>query len=158
MLLLSYSFFQTGGRRVPSDQFHHVRDSHVLQRLRQVAHGKVLELDLTAAAITDLGTLRPYGFGKSWNAPLEIFINGKPLRLAEWPNYVSSFHSQVITVIFFTAVSSVPFPVSRCQFREMILFLLFFNIAFLFLSCPLSVPALLAVFLFSVLFVVYRIF
>ena len=87
---------QTGGRRVPSDRFHHVSDSHVLQRLGQAARGKVLELDLTAADISDLGTLRPYGFGKSWNAPLEIFINGKPLRLAEWPNYVSSFHFKII--------------------------------------------------------------
>ena len=67
----------------------------MLQRLPQVARGKVLELDLTAAGISDLGTLRPYGFGKSWNAPLEIFINGKPLRLAEWPNYVSSFHFEI---------------------------------------------------------------
>ena len=82
---------QTGGRRLASSLFHHVTDSHAQQRLPHAARGKVLELDLAAAGISDLGTLRQYGFGKSWIAPLEIFINGKALRLAEWPNLVSIF-------------------------------------------------------------------
>lgn len=84
-------FFQTGGKRVPSNQFHHISDSHVLQRLPQVARDRVLELDLTAAGITNLGTLTPYGFYHLWNAPLELFINGRPLRLAQWPNNVCRF-------------------------------------------------------------------
>ncbi|KAK7483370.1 hypothetical protein BaRGS_00025310, partial [Batillaria attramentaria] len=77
----------TGGKHIASNLFRHVTDSHVLQRLPQVSRDKVLELDLAAAGITDLGTLTSYGFGHmSWVAPLEIFINGKSLRLAEWPN------------------------------------------------------------------------
>ncbi|XP_070203947.1 uncharacterized protein [Littorina saxatilis] len=75
-----------GGKRLPSSNFHHVTDSHVRDRLPQESRDKVLEVDLTAAGITDLGTLRNYGFGISWTAPLEIFINGNALRLAEWPN------------------------------------------------------------------------
>ena len=63
----------------------------MLQRLPQAARGKVLELDLTAAGISDLGILRPYGFYYRWNAPLELFINGRPLRLAQWPNNVRRF-------------------------------------------------------------------
>ncbi|KAK7483382.1 hypothetical protein BaRGS_00025322 [Batillaria attramentaria] len=75
-----------GGQRIPSNLFRRVTDSHVLQRLPQVSRDKVLELDLAAAGITDLGTLTSYGFYFHWRAPLEIFINGRPLRLAQWPN------------------------------------------------------------------------
>ncbi|KAK7087274.1 uncharacterized protein [Littorina saxatilis] len=76
-----------GGTQIPSSQFHHVTDSHVQQRLPVESRDKVLELDLAAAGITDLGTLNNYGFAITWTAPLEIFINGNPLRLAEWPNH-----------------------------------------------------------------------
>ncbi|KAK7087275.1 hypothetical protein V1264_021348 [Littorina saxatilis] len=75
-----------GGKRLSSSHFHHVTDTHVLERLTHNAHDKVLEFDLAAAGITDLGTLRSYGFAIRWTAPLEIFINGKALRIAEWPN------------------------------------------------------------------------
>lgn len=76
----------TGGQQLSSSDFHPVTDTHVLQRLPQAARTKVVELNLTAAGINDLGILRNYGFGKTWNAPLELFINGRPLTLAEWPN------------------------------------------------------------------------
>ncbi|KAK7483437.1 hypothetical protein BaRGS_00025377, partial [Batillaria attramentaria] len=76
-----------GGKRMPSSLFRHVTNSHVLQRLPQVSRDKVLELDLASAGITDLGTLTSYGFHiYTYTAPMEIFINGKPLQLAEWPN------------------------------------------------------------------------
>ncbi|KAK7468006.1 hypothetical protein BaRGS_00036750 [Batillaria attramentaria] len=75
-----------GGQPIPSSLFHHVTDTHVLQRLPLEARGKVLELDLTGAGIQDLGTLTTYGFYHLWKAPLEIFINGRPLKLAQWPN------------------------------------------------------------------------
>ncbi|XP_025093035.1 uncharacterized protein LOC112563342 [Pomacea canaliculata] len=77
----------TGGRHILSDHFKHVTDTKVQQRLHEVARTKVLELDLMAVGITNLGSLTTYGFGHTtWTAPLELFINGKPLRLAQWPN------------------------------------------------------------------------
>ncbi|KAK7087270.1 hypothetical protein V1264_021344 [Littorina saxatilis] len=77
----------TGGRHLPSGQFHQVTDSTVLHKLPHAAHSKVVELDLTAAGVTDTGQLVTYGrFIPVPVAPLEIYINGNPLRLAEWPN------------------------------------------------------------------------
>ncbi|XP_025093026.1 uncharacterized protein LOC112563338 [Pomacea canaliculata] len=77
----------TGGRHILSDHFKHVTDTKVQQRLHEVVRTKVLELDLTAVGITNLGSLTTYGIRRStWTAPLELFINGKPLRLAQWPN------------------------------------------------------------------------
>ncbi|XP_076434630.1 uncharacterized protein LOC143274642 [Babylonia areolata] len=76
----------TGGKRLHSNQFHHVRDTQVLQRLTPAARARVLELDLAAAGLNDTGTLRPFGFAYATHMPLEVFINGLPLRLAEWPD------------------------------------------------------------------------
>ncbi|KAK7087268.1 uncharacterized protein [Littorina saxatilis] len=77
----------TGGKRLPSGQFHQVIDSGVLHKLPHAAHSKVVELDLTAAGVTDTGQLVTYGwFVPVPVAPLEIYINGNSLRLAEWPN------------------------------------------------------------------------
>lgn len=47
---------------------------------------KVYQVKLSAAGITNLGQLTPYGFYKTRHAPLEVFYNGAPLRLARWPN------------------------------------------------------------------------
>ncbi|PVD31350.1 hypothetical protein C0Q70_06762 [Pomacea canaliculata] len=88
-----YKNFFTGGRHILSDHFKHVTDTKVQQRLHEVARTKVLELDLMAVGITNLGSLTTYGFGHTtWTAPLELFINGKPLRLAQWPNEVYLTH------------------------------------------------------------------
>ncbi|XP_055957950.1 uncharacterized protein LOC126824537, partial [Patella vulgata] len=46
----------------------------------------VRQVHLSKAGITDYGKLSTYGFYSHRTAPLEIFINGNPLHLAEWPN------------------------------------------------------------------------
>jgi hypothetical protein len=46
----------------------------------------VLQVDLRAQGITDFGTLLPRGFGKTNNAALELFINGKAQPLGRWPD------------------------------------------------------------------------
>nr|KAG5706230.1 hypothetical protein BaRGS_019557 [Batillaria attramentaria] len=43
------------------------------------AHAHVLEVDLTSEGITDLGQLNKYIYNQKGTAPLEVFINGKPL-------------------------------------------------------------------------------
>lgn len=43
-------------------------------------------MNLSDVGITDLGHLTSYGFYQNREAPLEVFYNGAPLRLARWPN------------------------------------------------------------------------
>lgn len=38
--------------------------------------------------ITDFGKMDEYGSYRRRNSPLELFFNGKPLRLAQYPNDV----------------------------------------------------------------------
>ncbi|XP_062596121.1 uncharacterized protein LOC134257535, partial [Saccostrea cucullata] len=76
----------TGGKRIPSNLFHGVTDHSILHRLPAESRNKVYQVRLSDAGITDLGQLTPYGFYTIRQAPLEIFYNGAPLRLARWPN------------------------------------------------------------------------
>ncbi|KAK6189983.1 hypothetical protein SNE40_001939 [Patella caerulea] len=76
----------TGGRRIRYDLFTPVTNSNILKIIPQVAHSKVRQVHLPEAGITDYGKLSTYGFYTHRTAPLEIFINGNPLHLAEWPN------------------------------------------------------------------------
>ena len=68
----------TGARRITD--LVAVADDTVLARLPEVARGKVLQADLTAAGIADAGT-----FSGAGNR-LEVFHADKPLSLARWPN------------------------------------------------------------------------
>ncbi|XP_061184339.1 uncharacterized protein LOC133192335 [Saccostrea echinata] len=76
----------TGGKRIPSNSFHRVSDQAILHRLPPESRNKVYQVKLSDAGISDLGQLTAYGFYKIRQAPLEIFYNGEPLRLARWPN------------------------------------------------------------------------
>lgn len=66
-----------GGRRIA--QWQPVAEPAILERLDEAARGKVLQADLKAAGVTDLG--EPVGANR-----LEIFCGGKPMTLARWPN------------------------------------------------------------------------
>lgn len=66
--------------------FEPVTDPITLARLPETVRGKVLETDLRAQGLTDLGELRPRGFGRpTVPAALELFFSGKPMVLARWP-------------------------------------------------------------------------
>ena len=74
-----------GGRLV--DDFTHVTDSEILERLSSEAREHVLRADLGAHGITDFGQLRSRGFGRTAvPAHLELFLNGEPMTLARYPN------------------------------------------------------------------------
>ncbi|MBT6627954.1 MAG: right-handed parallel beta-helix repeat-containing protein, partial [Gemmatimonadetes bacterium] len=60
------------------DGFRPVEDETTLQRLPENARGKVWQLDLGNAGISD--------FGDPVSGGLELFFNGEPLTLARWPN------------------------------------------------------------------------
>ncbi len=68
----------TGGRRVSG--FAPVTDAAILERLEEPARGKVLQADLQAQGIENLGEV--VGPGKR----LELFFGDKPMTLARWPN------------------------------------------------------------------------
>ncbi|XP_033748256.1 uncharacterized protein LOC117333194 isoform X2 [Pecten maximus] len=76
----------TGGKRLPATLFKHVTDSGILHRLPTEARTNVVEARLSDAGLSHLWDLSEYGFYKDRSAPMEIFYNGAPLRMARWPN------------------------------------------------------------------------
>jgi hypothetical protein len=51
------------------------------------ARKAVLQIDLKKAGITDFGKMRPRGFRRPYiPAHLELFIDGKAMQMARWPN------------------------------------------------------------------------
>ncbi|XP_052790405.1 uncharacterized protein LOC128224561 [Mya arenaria] len=78
--------YVTGGRRVPSGLFKHVTDHSAISKLPAQARQHVRVVHLPDAGVTDYGTFGNYGGHSHRVAPLEVFFNSKPLRLAQWPN------------------------------------------------------------------------
>ncbi|MGB9689392.1 right-handed parallel beta-helix repeat-containing protein [Thermogutta sp.] len=66
-----------------------VRDHAIRDRLPQSVRDKVLQIDLRANGIKDLGSLGPRGFGLAgypahpW---VDVYFNDRPGTLARWPN------------------------------------------------------------------------
>ncbi len=74
-----------GGQKVTN--FRPVSDPAVLERFDEPARRHVVEADLAASGITDLGCLRPRGMGRpALPAHLELFFDGRPMTVARWPN------------------------------------------------------------------------
>ena len=63
-----------------------VTDATVLARLDESARGKVLQADLKAQGVTDLGEVTPDRDWTHSEPGLEIFFRGEPMTLARWPN------------------------------------------------------------------------
>jgi hypothetical protein len=61
-------------------------DSSIWNRLDPTAQGKVMQIDLRAAGVTDFGALLLRGFGRSESAALELIVNGKVQPLGRWPD------------------------------------------------------------------------
>ncbi|MCR4411170.1 MAG: hypothetical protein NUV77_01955, partial [Thermoguttaceae bacterium] len=74
----------TGGVTIRG--FRPVDDPAILARLPDESRGKVLQLDLKSQGVTDLGELRPRGFGRGEFPVLELFFDGRPMPVARWPN------------------------------------------------------------------------
>lgn len=74
-----------GGKTVTGWQ--RVDDAAILGRLEPAAHGKVLQANLKSQGISDFGTMRSRGFGRSTvPAGLELFFRNRPMTLSRWPN------------------------------------------------------------------------
>ncbi|MCC6398516.1 MAG: hypothetical protein IT282_16000, partial [Bacteroidetes bacterium] len=75
----------SGGARIST--YRPVTDPSILERMDPACKGKLLECALAASGIEETGALRARGFGRPISpSPLELFINGMPMRLARWPN------------------------------------------------------------------------
>lgn len=75
-----------GGARLRG--FAPVNDPGILSRLPEEARGRVWQTDLRAQGIQDFGALRVRGGIGQPPAPptVEVFVNGRPMTLARWPN------------------------------------------------------------------------
>jgi len=73
-----------GGPTVPPDAFKPITDAKVLERLDPTAGAHVLQADLRAIGITDLGSF-PVKYQGAPAAP-ELFVNDQRMPLARWPN------------------------------------------------------------------------
>jgi hypothetical protein len=77
----------TGGKTIQPGKFSLVKDKKILDRLEAPARGKVLQADLRAEGIKDLGRHRQYGHALPVvPATLELFFNGEPMTLSRYPN------------------------------------------------------------------------
>ena len=76
----------TGSRKLDNSKFTLVSDPGVLNRLPAAARGKVYQMDLKAAGITDYGKRLSHGYKTIHPAPLEVFFNETPLTVARYPN------------------------------------------------------------------------
>jgi len=76
-----------GGVRL--DGFRPVTDSATLARLPDASRDKVLRIDLKEKGVTEYGSLMPRGYGLSGyptNPWVDLYVDGRPMQLARWPN------------------------------------------------------------------------
>lgn len=86
----------TGGQAVTGLKL--VTDAAILARLPEEGRGKVCQVDLKAAGITDFGVMRPRGFARAGGLPaLEVFCAGQPLTPARWPKDGFAHVAQVLS-------------------------------------------------------------
>jgi len=87
-----------GGRAV--DGFQPLSHPVGLERIPESARPHVLEVDLRAAGITDLGTFHRRGYSGKKNCPshLELFFKNRPMPLARWPNQADTLAERFTTI------------------------------------------------------------
>ena len=62
-------------------------NQEILNRLPEGVRGKIYTADLKALGMTNFGKLNSRGFAcPTWPAHCELFYNGEPMTLAQWPN------------------------------------------------------------------------
>ena len=74
----------SGGKRLTG--FQTVTDSAILTRLPAEAQGKVMQCNLAALGISDLGAIQDWNWSKPLGATVGLYVNGVPQTLARWPN------------------------------------------------------------------------
>jgi len=76
-----------GGCRIEPVAFMPVTDPVVRERLAEPARAHVVQVDLRAQGVTDLGAFTSRGFNrKTAPAHLELFFNHQPMTVAQWPD------------------------------------------------------------------------
>ncbi len=76
-----------GGYQLAAGDFIEVTDTAVLARIPESGRSHVKQIDLQAAGIEDYGALAYAGMGLPDVVPApELFINGRAMTLARWPN------------------------------------------------------------------------
>jgi len=77
-----------GGKEICVSEVRAVTDEGVLGRIIEAeARSKIMQVDLEAQGVVDYGELRPRGFRRPYiGSCLELFVDGAPGRLAQWPN------------------------------------------------------------------------
>lgn len=84
-----------------------VADKAALSKLSESAREKVRVIDL--AKVKDLGKLSPRGFTREGTpAPLELFIDGQPQRLAGWPDEGFEKIASKVTQSSFSISQDIP--------------------------------------------------
>ena len=80
--------FIRGGVEIPLSAAKPVKEAKGRERIvEEGARDKVKQIDLKALGITDYGQMSARGFRRPYvNPGLELFIDGKALHLARWPN------------------------------------------------------------------------
>ena len=73
-----------GGKQIIN--YSKVTDNSILQRLNQTIKNQVYEINLKQEGIFDYGELTQEDYTVASISPIELFINGKPLKIARYPN------------------------------------------------------------------------
>lgn len=77
----------SGGIQISSTKIRAIKDHKILNRLLPHIANKVVVIDLKEFNISNYGHFGPRGFNRPYvAAPNELFINGKALDIARWPN------------------------------------------------------------------------
>ena len=76
-----------GGKVIPPALIKPVKDKNFSKGFLPEVQGKIRQISLTEAGITNTGKLHTFGFSRPMSpAWLEIFVNSTPGTLARWPN------------------------------------------------------------------------
>lgn len=86
----------TGAVELDPDYFEAVIDNDILDRLPVRARGKVMQLDLAAAGITDYGQIQTLDWNTVPVTEAELIFNNRAMHLARWPNKGFAYTGNVI--------------------------------------------------------------
>ena len=76
-----------GGVKIPSSELKKVTDKSVLAKVPSERDGVLYSIDLKKHGLTNYGKMHQRGFGSpSRPTPMEAFLDGNPLTLAQYPN------------------------------------------------------------------------